>query len=63
MIKDENCFDKYMKTWKKVSHIIKKKNFSKELIHNKKYLKAKKNNTKESFPMFLNTSNIDYFSL
>ena len=31
MIKDENCFDKYMKTWKKVRHIIKKNNLIENL--------------------------------
>ena len=59
MIKDENCFDKYMKTWEKVSHIIKKKHFKRELIYNKKYLKAKINQHKRKLSKFLNTSYTD----
>ena len=52
VIKDENFFDKYMKVWKKFSHIIKNK-FNSELVYNKKYLKAeKKFIAKESFQCF-----------
>ena len=49
MIKNENCFDKYMTLREKVSNII-KKTFNSKLIDNKKYLKAEKRfKTKESF--------------
>ena len=39
MIKEEKCFDKHMKTWKKLSYIIRKK-FNYELIYIKKYVKV-----------------------
>ena len=51
MIKDEKCFDKYMKIWEKVGNITKHK-FNSELICNQKYLMVKKMNTKESFQCF-----------
>ena len=39
LIKNEKNFDEYNKIWKKVSNIIKSKT-NRELIHDKKYLKA-----------------------
>ena len=48
LIKDETLFGRYKKTWEKVSNIIKKE-FNSELVYNKRYLKAKKNKTKERF--------------
>ena len=42
MIKDEQFLNKYIKNWGKGSNIRKDK-FNREIIHNKKYLKAKKN--------------------
>ena len=52
-----------MSVWEKVGNIIIKK-INSELIYNKKYLKAgKRFNTKESFQMFLYTSNIVRFNL
>ena len=56
MIKDENFFDKYMTSLKKVSNIIKKINS--ELIYNKKYLKAEKRFKTKKLSMFLYASNI-----
>ena len=41
MIEDEKSCDKYMKTWGKVSHVL-KTNFNSKLISNKIYLKAEK---------------------
>ena len=53
MIKDEKVFDKCMKIWGKVSHII-KNTFNSELIYNKIYLKAKRNSTqKKAFNVFI----------
>ena len=40
-IKEEKSFDKYMKSWKKRSNIIRKK-FNYELIYIKKYVKVEK---------------------
>ena len=52
-IKDENIFDKYNEIWEEVINIIKKA-FSRELIHNKKYLNAEINSTqKEAFIVFV----------
>ena len=48
LIKDETLFGRYKKIWEKVSNIIKKE-FNSELVYNKRYLKAKKNKTKERF--------------
>ena len=64
MIKDKTFFDKYMKIWEKVTNIIMNK-FNIELIDNKKIPKFEKNSTQISLflSMFLQTSNIDWFSL
>ena len=49
LIKDEKNFDKYNEICEKVSNIVKKK-VNRELVHNKKYLKAeKKINTNKGF--------------
>ena len=56
IIKDEKCFDKYMKIWEKVINIIKK--YLK--ANNKEHLKAeKKIHHKRKLLMVLYTSNID----
>ena len=64
MIKDKTFFDKYMKIWEEVTNIIMNK-FNIELIDNKKIPKFEKNSTQISLflSMFLQTSNIDWFSL
>ena len=40
LIKDEELFEKYSKTWEKVKNSL-KKDFDSEPVYNKKYLKAK----------------------
>ena len=40
LIKDEELFEKYNKTWEKVKNSL-KKDFDSEPVYNKKYLKAK----------------------
>ena len=40
LIKDEELFKKYNKTWEKVKNSL-KKDFDSEPVYNKKYLKAK----------------------
>ena len=40
LIKDEELFEKYNKTWEKVKNSL-KKDFDGEPVYNKKYLKAK----------------------
>ena len=53
MIKDKKPFDKYLKIWEKTQQYNKKKRFNSELIHNGKYLKAKKHQHKRNLLMFL----------
>ena len=48
--KDKKNFDKYIKTWEKLSNITKTK-FNSELIYNRKYLKAKKSQQKRKLSM------------
>ena len=55
LIKDETLFDKCNKIWEKVSNIIKKE-FNSELVYNKRYLKAKKQDKRK---ISLCTRNID----
>ena len=53
IIRDEKNFDKYMTVWGKVNNII-KTNFNRELICNKKYLKAEKDSKeKKVFNVFI----------
>ena len=50
----KKCFDKYNEIWCKVSNIIKKeKKNNRELIYNKKYLKAEKNQSKRRLLLYL----------
>ena len=46
LIKDDELLEKHNEIWKKVKNSIKKE-FDNELVYNKKYLKAKKNNITE----------------
>ena len=58
LIKCEKKFKKYYEIWENVSNIMTKK-FNSEPVHNKKYLKAGKNQHKRRLSMCLYTSNID----
>ena len=46
LIRDDELLEKHNEIWKKVKNSIKKE-FDNELVYNKKYLKAKKNNITE----------------
>ena len=62
LIKDKKKNYNYDEIWEKVCNIIKKECNS-ELVYNKKYLNAKKNQHKRKISICLCTSKIEWFSL